>query len=152
VSSEAGVLRASGLEGLIYKGFALTGRGRSEIIQGLDIFHRHCREIVRDLRLVLCLVLACLSSQLALAAGLRPFPVAAKKVEMTFVAVGQVSVDGKAFLLSPGAQIRDTNNRIVLPSYVNGEHMVRVLIDNIGQVHRVWILTPEEIAAPDPKQ
>jgi hypothetical protein len=137
---------------LIYKGFALTGRGRSEIIQSLDIFHRHCREIVRVLRLALCLVLACLSSQLVLAAVPRPFPVAAKKMEMMLAGNGQVSVDGDVRLLSPGAQIRDIYNRIVLPSHIKGEYTVRALIDNNGQVHRVWILTPEEIAAPDPKQ
>ena len=145
------VLWVSGLEGLIYKGFALTGWGRSEIIQSLDIFHRHCREIVRVLRLALCFLLAGLSFQLALAAP-RPFPAAAKKVDMVFSGSAQVSVGGDARLLSPGAQIRDTSNRIVLHSYIKGEYTVRALIDNNGQVHRVWILTPEEIAVPDPKQ
>ncbi|MCK9260900.1 MAG: hypothetical protein RBT39_05010 [Azoarcus sp.] len=77
---------------------------------------------------------------------------AAKKMEMMLAGNGQVSVDGDVRLLSPGAQIRDIYNRIVLPSHIKGEYTVRALIDNNGQVHRVWILTPEEIAAPDPKQ
>ena len=71
---------------------------------------------------------------------------------MVFSGSAQVSVGGDARLLSPGAQIRDTSNRIVLHSYIKGEYTVRALIDNNGQVHRVWILTPEEIAVPDPKQ
>ncbi|MBR0568286.1 hypothetical protein J5J83_19370 [Azoarcus sp. L1K30] len=83
---------------------------------------------------------------------LRPIPGAAKKVEMTFVGGMQVAVGDSVRTLSPGAQIRDTSNRIVLPSYVSGKYIVRALTDNYGQIHRVWILTPEEIAVPDPKQ
>ena len=82
----------------------------------------------------------------------RPIPVAAKKVVMTFSGSASVMVGSTARLLSPGAQIRDRQNRIVLPSHVAGEYKVRALIDNRGQIHRVWILTSDEIAAPDPKQ
>ena len=46
--------------------------------------------------------------------------------------------------------IRDADNRIVLPSHLRGEYRARALFDLNGQVHRVWLLTPEEIAAPAP--
>ena len=65
---------------------------------------------------------------------------------------GVVQVKGAALRLSPGAQIRDTSNRIVLPSHIGGEYTVRMLLDKGGQVHRVWILTPEEAAMPEPKR
>ncbi|WP_349251924.1 hypothetical protein [Azoarcus sp. L1K30] len=107
---------------------------------------------MRVFRLILCLLVGCLSAQIASAAMLRPIPGAAKKVEMTFVGGMQVAVGDSVRTLSPGAQIRDTSNRIVLPSYVSGKYIVRALTDNYGQIHRVWILTPEEIAVPDPKQ
>ena len=93
-----------------------------------------------------------LASSLAIAALPRPIPDEALKAKMQFSPSGVVQVKGKMLRLSPGAQIRDTANRIVLPSHIRGEYTVRMLIDNGGQVHRVWILTPEEAAAPEPKR
>ncbi len=93
-----------------------------------------------------------LASSLAVAALPRPIPDDAVKAKMTFLPAGAVQVKGEAFRLSPGAQIRDTSNRIVLPSHLSGERTVRMLLDNNGQVHRVWILTPEEAAMPAPKR
>ncbi|WP_345793046.1 hypothetical protein AAG895_16365 [Thauera sp. JM12B12] len=93
-----------------------------------------------------------LASPLAVAALPRPIPDEAVKAKMAFATAGAVHVKGEALRLSPGAQIRDTSNRIVLPSHVSGEHTVRMLLDNNGQVHRVWILTPEEAAMPAPKR
>lgn len=71
---------------------------------------------------------------------------------MTFAVPGAVQVKSSTLRLSPGAQIRDTSNRIVLPSHISGEYTVRMLLDKGGQVHRVWILTPEEAAAPMPRR
>lgn len=86
-----------------------------------------------------------------LAALPRPIPDDAPRVKMTFSTSGAVRVKDNTLYMSPGAQIRDTSNRIVLPSHIKGEYTVRMLIDRNGQVHRVWILTPEEAAAPLPK-
>lgn len=85
-------------------------------------------------------------------AGLpRMIPPEAKKVKMVFAGDGGVAVGDKLMKLSPGAQIRDTENRLQLQGAVRGEYRVRAIVDANGQVSRVWILTPEEIAAPDPK-
>ncbi len=86
-----------------------------------------------------------------LAALPRPIPDEAPRVRMTFSTAGMVQVKGSTLYLSPGAQIRDTSNRIVLPSHLQGQHTVRMLLDRNDQVHRVWLLTPEEAAAPLPK-
>jgi hypothetical protein len=82
------------------------------------------------------------------AAPSRPIPAEAKKYTASFSAGGAVRLGTDAFWLSPGAQIRDADNRIVLPSHLRGEYKSRALFDLNGQVHRVWLLTPEEIAAP----
>ena len=55
-----------------------------------------------------------------------------------------VEIDGAAQQLAPGAQIRDASNRIILPIAIPSGTLVKYLVDANGQVHRVWILTPEE--------
>jgi hypothetical protein len=84
------------------------------------------------------------------AAPSRPIPAEAKKYTARFSTNGAVRLGSDTFWLSPGAQIRDADNRIVLPSHLRGEYKARALFDLNGQVHRVWLLTPEEIAAPAP--
>lgn len=62
---------------------------------------------------------------------------------------GQVQIDGKTYLLSPGAQIRNELNMIVLPSMVQAPVKVRYQTDLTGAVHRVWILSAVEVALPE---
>ncbi|MBN8442267.1 MAG: hypothetical protein J0M28_11310 [Thauera sp.] len=97
-------------------------------------------------------VLSVSLSGAALAGVPRMIPPEAKKVVMDFAGNGAVAVGDKAMKLSPGAQIRDAENRLMLQGAVRGEYRVRAIVDINGQVSRVWILTPQEIAAPDPKQ
>jgi hypothetical protein len=85
-------------------------------------------------------------------AQLRAIPNEAQLGEIRHLRAMVVEIDGKPRSLSPGAQIRDPDNRIVLPaSLVEKVHM-RYLLDGSGMVHRVWLLSPSEIAAlpPDP--
>ncbi|MFV8825821.1 hypothetical protein ACNKW1_13970 [Thauera sp. WH-2] len=93
-----------------------------------------------------------MASSLAVAALPRPIPDDAVKATAGFSQPGVVRVKDLALRLSPGAQIRDTHNRIVLPSHIRGSHTVRMLLDSNGEVHRVWILTPKEAAMPEPKR
>ena len=58
----------------------------------------------------------------------------------------RVSLDGKAEQLAPGAQIRDADNRVVLPVTIRADTAVKYRRDREGRVHQVWILTPEETA------
>ena len=51
--------------------------------------------------------------------------------------------------LSAGAQIRGVSNTIVLPTALPPESLVKYQRNEARQVHRVWILTPEEAAQPD---
>lgn len=74
----------------------------------------------------------------------RPIPVEAARAQMQPPANGQVALDGTAYPLSAGAQIRDPHNRIVLPLAVQQPATVRYLTDATGAVHRIWILGPGE--------
>jgi hypothetical protein len=108
---------------------------------------------------LLTIVLAFAVSAVAAFAGatpahaqLRSIPDDAKRGQLRFVREMVVEIDGAPARLSPGAQIRNTDNRILLPSALPQDSLlVKYLADPSGQVHRVWILTQEEAAKPDKK-
>ena len=79
----------------------------------------------------------------------RPFPAGAQRGEMQPPLQGEVVISGRTLYLSPGAQIRNADNRIVMPSAVQESASVCYLTDASGAVFRVWMLTPEEAAAPE---
>ena len=94
---------------------------------------------------------------IALASGLsyaqlRTIPADAKRATMSHVASMTVEIDGKRLELAAGAQIRDGRNMIVLPTAVPPGVLVKYLPDAQGRVWRVWILSPQEAAQPDPKK
>jgi hypothetical protein len=57
-----------------------------------------------------------------------------------------VEIDGKQQRLSPGAQIRDADNRLVLPASLVQKSDVLYSVDSSGMVHRVWVLSAREKA------
>jgi hypothetical protein len=96
------------------------------------------------------LVLLVLASCAALAlAQLRTVPPEAKRGTISHVQEMVVQIDGKPQRLSPGAQIRDTENRLVLPIALPPKSDVKYLLDGVGNVHRVWILSAAESAQAD---
>jgi len=105
----------------------------------------------RGLRLV-CAALA-LAAAGAAQAQLRsiPIPPEAKRATMSHVQGMVVELDGKRTELAAGAQIRNVNNMIVLPTALPPGVLVRYIPDMQGQVWRIWILSPQEAAQPDPK-
>lgn len=78
--------------------------------------------------------------------GLRPIPTETVKARMDPPYEGQVGIGGKLLRLAPGAQIRDTHNRIVMSNAVQQPVVVRYQVNDQGDVARVWILTAEEAA------
>ena len=80
------------------------------------------------------------------AAQTRTIPQAAQRGEIRHVQDMYVELNGKALQLAPGAQIRDADNRLVLPTSLVEKADVRFLLDGAGLVHRVWIMTPLERA------
>jgi len=57
-------------------------------------------------------------------------------------------IDGKDVTLSPGIQIRDPFNMVVLPGMIRQPVTVRYQTDVAGFVTRVWILSAQEAAQP----
>jgi len=81
----------------------------------------------------------------------RPFPAETKRGEMQPPVDGSVVISGQRMQLAPAAQIRTAQNLIVMPAAVQGPAYVRYLTDASGAVFRVWMLTPDEASAPDPR-
>jgi len=85
------------------------------------------------------------------AAQLRTIPKEAELGEIRHLESMVVEIDGKPRELSPGAQIRDPDNRIVLPGALAEKSQARYLVDGTGKVFRVWILSPREVESSFPK-
>jgi len=85
-------------------------------------------------------------------AQLRTIPADAKRATMSHVQGMTVELDGKRTELAAGAQIRNAGNMIVLPTALPAGSRVKYTLDLNGQVWRIWILSPQEAAQPDPKK
>jgi hypothetical protein len=85
-------------------------------------------------------------------AQLRTIPAEAKRATLSHVQGMTVEIDGKRTELAAGAQIRDARNLIVLPTALPAGVLVKYLPDGRGQAWRIWILSPQEEAQPDPKK
>jgi len=79
-------------------------------------------------------------------AQLRSIPADARPATLRHLQDMIVELNGKPARLSPGAQIRDSHNRLVLPTALAHGTVVRYQVDTVGMVHRVWILSREELA------
>lgn len=103
------------------------------------------------MRSLLFVALFCFAA--AAAAQLRTIPKDAKLGQMRHLQAMMVELDGKPILLSPGAQIRDPDNRLVVPATLVEKQPVGYLVDGMGQIHRVWVLSAREKAMlPKPPQ
>jgi hypothetical protein len=101
-------------------------------------------------RAALILLLAAATG--AAEAQFRAIPGEAKRATLSHVEGMIVDVDGKRMQLAAGAQIRDGRNMIVVPTAVPAGVLVKYMLDTQGLVGRVWILSPQEAAQPDPKK
>ena len=85
-------------------------------------------------------------------AQFRTLPAEAKRGVMSHVEGMTVQIDGKKVPLAAGAQIRDGRNMIVVPTAVPPGVVIKYMPDPQGNVSRIWILSPQEAAQPDPKK
>ena len=104
--------------------------------------------MIRGTAILAALALAAVAAQ----AQMRTIPGDAKRGTLSHLQETIVVLDGKQARLSAGAQIRDQENRIVLPTQLPKESKVKYLADGAGQLHRIWIMTPQEAAQPDAKK
>ena len=103
--------------------------------------------MIRSLLVTLFFALASSAAQ----AQFRTITPEAKRGVMSHVQGMTVELDGKQAQLAPGAQIRDDRNMMIVPVALPPGVVVKYLLDDLGQVSRVWILSPQEAAQPDPK-
>jgi hypothetical protein len=75
----------------------------------------------------------------------RQFPQSALRGELSFGQPPEVTLNGEAWRLSPGARIRGQNNMLVL-SLVGSRWTVHYTTEAPGLVKDIWILRPEELA------
>ncbi len=83
-------------------------------------------------------------------AQLRTIPPQAQPGTLRHVMDLVVELNGQQGPLAPGAQIRDADNRLILPASLTEPTAVRYLLDGTGKLHRAWILSPQEKAALPP--
>ena len=81
--------------------------------------------------------------------GTRAFPEGTLKGSMDpLTSTNEVVISGKTYLRSPGMQIRNQQNLIVMSSAIQSAVPVRFQLDPSGAVFRVWVLTRNEVAMP----
>ena len=82
----------------------------------------------------------------AAAGQLRTIPADAERAQIRHVQENVIQLNGQLAQLAPGAQIRDASNRLIVPTALPSDVIVKYRLDDRGQVREVWILTDEEAA------
>lgn len=100
---------------------------------------------------LLALLICALVLPASAMAQLRHIPDSAKRGNIAHIQATIVEIDGERMFLSAGAQIRSRDNLIIVPTSLPPGAPAKYILDGAGQIHRVWLLTPEEAAAPDKK-
>jgi len=96
------------------------------------------------MRLIIAIMLCVVAN--ASFSQLRTIPSDAKRARMSHIQERIVQLDGKREMFAPGVQIRDAMNRIVVPTALPANSLVKYRRDPSGAIHEVWILTPQEAA------
>ncbi len=81
-----------------------------------------------------------------------PIPQDSRRGYIRHVQEMAVTVDDKTMQLAAGAVIRDQQNLIIVPVTIpRGGAWAAYNLDRDGQIFRVWLLTPDELARPRPE-
>ncbi len=81
-----------------------------------------------------------------------PIPQDSRRGYIRHVQEMAVTVDDKAMQLAAGAIVRDRQNLIIVPVTIPREGAwAAYSLDRDGQIFRVWLLTPDELARPRPE-
>ncbi len=101
----------------------------------------------RVITYVVFIILVCMISY-GYAQAVRNFSVDSQFGRLKSHAYPEFRIDKKKLIMGMGGQIRDANNLLILPTMLEKNRhrgYVRYQIDNMGLLHRIWFLTPEEI-------
>lgn len=89
--------------------------------------------------------LAALSLSAAAQTLTREFPKNALRATLVVTSPPEITLDGRADRLSPGARIRSPQGALLLSGTLIGQELVvNYTLESAGLVHEVWILTPQE--------
>jgi len=88
----------------------------------------------------------------ASAQGARNFPQAARPGRFAMRVFPEAALDGQPVRLAAGARIYDQRNMIVMPASLSGSFDALVERDPVGDISRVWLLTPEELRAAQARE
>ena len=102
----------------------------------------------RWIRAALAAALTLFLAQAAFAQGIvRQPPKDVRPARMAVTAPPEITLDGQADRLSPGARIRNVQNLVVMSGSLAGQTVPVVYRrDPSGMVHEVWMLTEDEYA------
>ena len=75
----------------------------------------------------------------------RNFPINSQLGNLTAVSFPLFIINNQQMQMGPGGQIRGIDNLIILPNAANYVGLIRYQLDIMGNLHRVWILTPDEV-------
>lgn len=93
---------------------------------------------------LILLLLICMINQ-SYAQLARNFPLDSKFGMLKSYSYPQFKIEKEIMIMGVGGQIRDTDNRIIMPGMLNKTGYIRYQVDSMGLVYRIWFLTPEEI-------
>lgn len=82
----------------------------------------------------------------------RTLPEAGQLAQVAEFYYPQVRIGSTVYRLSPGAKIFDEWNRVVMPPRLPAGAKALFLLDGNGEIARVWLLTPEELAAAEQRE
>jgi hypothetical protein len=88
----------------------------------------------------------------ALAQLVRSFPPAARLGRLEIRVFPEATLNGEPVRLAAGARIYDQRNMIVMPASLSGSFDALVERDPVGNLGRVWILTPDELKAAQARE
>ena len=91
-------------------------------------------------------------AQPALAQLARSFPPAARPGRLEIRVFPEATLNGEPVRLAAGARIYDQRNMIVMPASLSGSFDALVERDPVGNLGRVWILTPDELKAAQERE
>ncbi len=103
--------------------------------------------MIKKTPVTLCLLITvlCLLAQPVFSQQTRKFPTGSRLGHLTAVSFPLFTIDGQQVQMGAGGQIRGVDNLIILPSAANYNGLIRYQLDFSGNLHRVWILTPDEV-------
>ncbi len=76
----------------------------------------------------------------------RAFPPDSKLGKLMAMRYPEIRISDQTMYLSAGGQIRGKDNLVILPTMLSEFGPIRYQMDIMGNVHRIWLLTPAEAA------